>query len=90
MKKRRKSICGTLQEQIDRLKAEVGKDGLAKAKKIVETNDPAVVKLAFKMLPKTQSAQIGLGKRIESLLKNVPAAQRENMRTMLLKAKRKG
>jgi len=87
-KKGRGGQGGNLNQQIERLKKEVGKEGVAAAEEILEGYEPEIIKLAFKMLPK-QQGQRGLGKRIEELLLNVPKSKQSEMRAMLIAAKNK-
>lgn len=78
---------GDLSQQIDRLKEEVGPKGFKAAKEIVVEHEPNVIKLAFKLVPKGQTATAGLGKRIEGMLANMPTTQANDMREKLLAAK---
>ncbi len=80
---------GKLDQQIDRLKEEVGPKGVKAANDIVAEYDGAIIKLAFKLVPKGQGVT-GLGTRIEAMLANMPKAQALETRERLLAAKMVG
>jgi hypothetical protein len=73
-----------LNQQIDRLKAQVGEQGINDAKALLKLYPPEVIKLAFKLLPKRHVAK--LGKRTEDLLKLVPKTDRPEVEASLEKA----
>ena len=77
-----------IERQVSKLKDAVGAKGFRAANSLIEEQPSDVIRLAFKMLPR-RSAN-GLGKRIEVLLANVPASQRDDMRATLLAAKQSG
>ncbi len=72
-------------EQIAKLEERVGPKGKKKAREIVETYEPDVIRLAFKMIPKVGPP--GLGKRIEGLLAGMDANEAAEIRSSLLAAK---
>lgn len=76
---------GDRSEQIAKLEERVGNKGKKLAREIVESYDPDVVRLAFKLLPKTGAT--GLGKRIEGLLAGMDTDQASEIRSSLLAAK---
>lgn len=76
---------GDRSEQIAKLEAKVGNKGKKAAAEIVESYEPDVVRLAFKLLPKTGA--MGLGKRIEGLLAGMDANEAAEIRSSLLAAK---
>jgi hypothetical protein len=80
---------GNLSEQIDRLKKAVGREGVKAAQEIVEGYEPDVIKLAFKMVPKGQGANAGLGKRLEAMLAQIPKSRRAEVEADLLAARQK-
>ena len=80
---------GDLTQQTDRLKSEVGREGVKAANEIVEGYEPLVIKLAFKLIPKGPTATTGLGSRIEGMLANMPAKQADETRQNLLTARAK-
>lgn len=79
---------GSLDSQVAKLRDSVGAKGIRAANSLIAEQPSDVIRLAFKMLPR-RSAN-GLGKRIETLLSNVPAGQRDDMRATLLAAKQSG
>lgn len=88
MAKKQESLGGgKLHEQIARIKKIVGRDGVRAAQEIIETYNPDVIRLAFKLIPKGPNVNGGLGKRIEAMLANMPKNQAAEMREKLLAAK---
>ncbi len=82
---------GSVDDQIKSLEDKVGAKGRKAAQEIVDSYDGLVIKLAFKRIRKNERATgtAGLGSRIETLLKNMPAKQADAMRQSLLAAKKK-
>lgn len=78
---------GDLDRQIERLKETVGPKGVKLARTIVDEYEPDVIRLAFKQVPKGPNASAGLGKRIETMLANMPDSQAASVREKLLAAK---
>lgn len=74
-----------LEDQKKALVSKVGVEGEKKAKEILDHYDADVVRLAFKMLPKTQEQK--LGKRLENLLAKMNPENAEQVRKSLMEAK---
>lgn len=80
---------GDMDAQIASLEAAVRPKGVRAAKDIADSNDPGVIKLAFKYIRKREKAAgpAGLGSRIEGLLATMSNREANAMRAKLLEAK---
>ena len=76
------------EERIKNLRSELGPDGIAAAQRL--TAQPIdVIRLAFYTHPNRNTVGGGLGKRMEEIIANLPAGERDAMRASLTAAKAK-
>lgn len=80
---------GDTAQQIANLESECGAQGVKRARELSESENPSVIKLAFKYVRSVERASgpQGLGKRMESLLAMMPESEANAMRAKLLAAK---